>query len=210
MFEIVPTILTASFEDYSQKLKALKGICPRVSVDVLDGKFAGKQTVNLEALKNEPTELAVDLHLMVKEPEDWVHRALEILPDRLIAQVEMMYDTRRFITEAAEGGMQVGLALDLETPVSTVADEIYHMVDLVVVLAAKAGLSGQEFDRRALAKITAVRKIVGNLVDIGVDCGLDEKTIPFCKKAGANIFYVNSAFWKENDLQKRYNELVKI
>jgi ribulose-phosphate 3-epimerase len=210
MFEIVPTIQTASFEDYSEKIKKLVGICPRVSVDIVDGKFAPEQTLSLETLKDEETQLRLDLHLMVKEPEEWVDRALQVLPDRLIAQIEMMHDKERFINEATNGGVEVGIALDLETPVSVVAEEIYHLVDQVLVLAAKAGYSGQDFDRQVLKKIAEVRQIVGNLVDVGVDCGLDEKTIPLCREAGANIFYVNSAFWSASDLAQRYQELTDL
>lgn len=210
MAEIIPTILTASFSELVAKLKSLEGICPRVSVDIIDGKFVPNQTITLESLKNEQTDLKLDLHLLVKEPEEWVNRAIEILPDRLIGQVEMMYDPKRFIKETVEGGMEVGLALDLETKVESIPDEIYHMVDLVLVLAAKAGFSGQEFDKRALEKVEKIRKLVGNLVEVGVDCGLDEKTIPLCHKAGASIFYINHSFWKEKNLLERYNQLTEL
>ncbi len=210
MSEIVPAILTADFSDYVKKLNSLKGISGRVQVDIIDGKFVNNQTISLESLKNEPTDLRIDLHLMVKEPEEWVNRALEALPDRIIGQIEMMYEPMKFITEASEGGLEVGIALDLETPVESVSEEIYQMVDIVLILAAKAGFSGQGFDHKALEKIKKVRKIVGDLVDVGVDCGLNEETIPLCRKAGANIFYVTSSFWGAEDLALRYNELVKL
>jgi ribulose-phosphate 3-epimerase len=106
--------------------------------------------------------------------------------------------------------MEVGIALDIDPPVEAISEEVYHMVDLVLILAAKAGSSGQEFNPKALDKISRMRKIVGNLVEVGVDCGLDEKTIPLCKQAGASVFYVNSAFWNSPDLGKRYNELTLI
>jgi ribulose-phosphate 3-epimerase len=210
MAEIVPTILTSEFSDYAEKMDSLVGITNRVQVDIIDGKFVNNQTISMESLKNIETNLQIDLHLMVKEPEGWVNRALEILPDRLIGQVEMMFDPLKFINETVEGGMGVGLALDLETPVETISDEIYHMVDLVLVLAAKAGFSGQGFNEKALAKIKEIRKIVGDLVDVGVDCGLNEETIPLCQKAGANIFYVTSSFWQAEDLAKRYAELTSL
>lgn len=210
MSEVVPTIQTTSLEDYWQKLKAIEGFCPRVGVDILDGKFVPGQTISLEALKEEPLSLRLDLHLMVKEPEEWVSRALELLPDRLIAQVEMMYDREGFIAQAAEAGAEVGIALDIETPIESVNEEIYHQVDQVLILGAKAGFSGQEFDQRALKKIEAIRAIVGELVDIGVDCGMNDKTIPLCQKAGANIFYINSSFWQAEDLAKRYQGLTEL
>lgn len=210
MAEIIPAILTSDFSDYIQKINALQGITNRVQVDIIDGKFANNRTIGLESLVNLETNLKIDLHLMVAKPEEWVQRALQVLPDRLIGQVEMMFDPLKFINETVEGGMGVGLALDLETPVETISDEIYHMVDLVLVLAAKAGFSGQGFNEKALEKIEKIRKIVGDLVDVGVDCGLNEETIPLCQKAGANIFYVTSSFWQAEDLALRYNELAQL
>jgi len=210
MSEIVPDILTANFSELVKDVNLLKGITNRVHLDIIDGKFAPMQTISLEALKTQPIDLKIDLHLMVKEPEDWVHRALEVLPDRLIAQTEMLYDPRRFISETAEGGMEVGIALDIETPVEAISEEVYHMVDLILILAAKAGASGQEFNPKALEKISRIRKSVGDLVEVGVDCGLNEKTIPLCKQAGASVFCVNSAFWSFSDLAKRYNDLTQL
>jgi len=210
MAEIIPTILTADFSEYIKKMQGLKGVCPRVQVDIIDGKFVGNQTISLESLKNEPTDLRMDLHLMVKEPEEWVNRALEILPDRLIGQVEMMYEPQKFINRATNGGFEVGIALDLETPVESVPEEIYHMVDLVLLLSVKAGFSGQEFDEKVLEKIEKIKKIVGDLVGIGVDGGLTDEKIKLCQKKGANIFNVGSTFWEAEDLGLRYNELLKL
>lgn len=210
MAEIIPTILTADFSEYIKKMQSLKGVCPRVQVDVIDGKFVGNQTISLESLKNELTDLRIDLHLMVKEPEEWVNRALEVLPDRLIGQVEMMYEPEKFIKRAIEGGFEVGIALDLETPVESVPEEIYHMVDLVLLLSVKAGFGGQEFDEKVLEKIEKIKKIVGDLVGIGVDGGLTDENIKHCQKKGANLFYVGSTFWEAENLGSRYNELTKL
>lgn len=210
MSEIVPTILTANFSEFIEKISLLSQITDRVGVDIIDGKFVDKETISLESLKDQEMSLKIDLHLMVKEPEEWVSRALEVLPDRVIGQVEMMNDPWAFVNQVIEGGAEAGIALDLKTPVESVSEEIYHLTDLVLILAAKAGLSAQEFDQKALEKIEKVREIVGNLVQIGVDCGLDEKTIPLCRKAGANIFYVNSGFWKAESLKKRYAELTNL
>lgn len=209
MPEIVPTILTADFSQYGEKVRALEGIVPRVHIDIIDGRFAPNQTIALEALKNLETSLKIDLHLMVKDPEEWVNLALELLPDRLIAQVEMA-DAWEFVNQVIEGGASVGIALDLETPVEKVSEEVYHLVDVVLLLAVKAGSGGQKFDSRVLQKIEKVRKITGELVKIGVDGGLNEENILLCRQAGAEIFYVGSSFWQAEDQSQRYQKLVEL
>lgn len=210
MAEIIPSILTADFNDFTQKIRQLSGITDRVQVDFVDGKFAPNQTVSLEAIKTieEMEKVKVDLHLMVKEPVDWIARSLEILPDRVIAQVEMMADPLEFVTRLAETGVEVGLGIDLDTPLSAVSEEIYHSIDLVLLMAVKAGAGGQLFDRKALEKIKQVSEIVGESAEIAVDGGLNDETIKLAHKAGAGIFYVGSSFWQAEDLGTRYNELM--
>lgn len=225
MPEIVPTILTSDFNEFSRKIKLAKGIVERVQIDVIDGKFAPKKTVTLEGIRDlvdaGPPALVpsgtgpvgglrLDLHLMVDKPEDWVNRSLELLPDRIIGQVEMMSDPKEFVSRVVEGGVEAGIALDLETPVESVAEEIYHLADLILILGVKAGMGGQEFAGRALKKIEQVKKIVGDLVKIGVDGGLNEKNIISCRKMGAEIFYIGNGFWGAEDLGKKYNELLEL
>lgn len=210
MAEVVPTILTADFSDYSKRLGLLEGVVDRVQVDVIDGRFVNNKTIPLESLRDLETNLKIDLHLMVKNPEEWVNRALEILPDRIISQVEMMKDPKNFISQVVEGKVAVGIALDLETAVEGIDEEIYRMSDLVLIMSVKAGEGGQSFDPRTIEKIEKVKKILGDLGEIGVDGGLDEESIKLCKQAGANIFYVGKTFWEAEDLQARYNELVNL
>jgi len=208
MAEIVPTILTANFSDLTQRLDLLEGICERVQIDITDGKFVSNRTIPLESLVGQETKLKVDLHLMVKDPEEWVNRALEVLPDRIIGQVEMMNDPKHFINSVVEGGVAVGIGLDLETAVESVEEEIYRMCDLVLIMSVKAGEGGQSFDPRSVVKIEQVKKILGDLGKIAVDGGLNEENILQCKGAGANIFYVGKTFWEAEDLKIRYNELI--
>jgi len=210
MTEIIPTILTKDLLDLQKKIQAIGNLVPRVQIDVVDGIFAHNKTFSLEALKDFEHSLKMELHLMVKEPIDWINRSRDVVADRIVAQVEMMSDIGRFLEEVASSGLEVGLALDLKTEVEKVPAEIYPRVDSVLLMAVSAGLGGQEFDSKVLEKIKKIKEIVGDLVEVGVDGGLDEENILKCKKAGANIFYVGGTFWEANDLHIRYEELLKL
>lgn len=212
MNEIVPTILTADIEDFSRKIEAVKEICPRVQIDVVDGKFALGKTVDLSAIRDlaDLGDLKIDLHLMVEEPLGWISRCLELVPDRIIGQVEKMVDPLSFVNEIIEGGAQVGLALDLETPIESCSEDLYLLADLVLLLGVKAGNSGQEFNPVVLEKIKKIRGIVGETGKIGVDGGINSANIVSCQKAGANVFNIGSFFWQGENLGKRYNELLEL
>lgn len=212
MFEVVPTILTADIEDFSQKISKIRGVSPRVQIDVIDGKFAENKTISLEGLRDlaDIGDLRVDLHLMVDEPQGWIKRSLEIVPDRIVAHLERMSDPAVFISEVRESGVEAGLALDLGTQVESVREDILLISDLVVILGVEAGMGGQEFNVQALEKIKKVKKILGDFGKIGVDGGINEENIRQCKEAGANIFYIGKGFWEAGDLETRYNELLKL
>ncbi|MBU2577479.1 hypothetical protein KKA69_01450 [Patescibacteria group bacterium] len=217
MTEVVPTILTSDFSQLNERLELLKDVANRVQIDIIDGKFVENKTVSIESLKELEIEPKLDLHLMVKEPKEWINRALEVLPDRLIGQVEIMSDAWSFINQTVEAGMEAGIALDLETPVESIPEEIFHLAGTILLLSVKAGLGGQRFDERVLLKIGKVKSIVGDFVEIGVDGGLQEKEILLCKRAGADIFYVGSGFWqpkdgllKKEDIIKRFKDLTAL
>lgn len=212
MAEIVPTILTSDINEFTKKINLVSNAVPRVQIDIVDGKFAPKKTIDLEGMRDlaDMGNLRLDLHLMVDKPEDWINRAIELLPDRIIGQIEMMTDPKEFIDRVVKGGAETGLALDLETPVGSLSDEYYHMVDLILILSVKAGWGGQEFDQRTLRKIEEIKKIVGDLVKVGVDGGLTETNIKLCKDKGADIFYVGGSFWSAENLVLRYNQLSRV
>jgi len=212
MAEIVPTILTSDINEFRKKINLVSSVVPRVQIDIVDGKFASKETIDLEGMRDlaDMGNLRLDLHLMVDKPEDWVNYGLELLPDRIIGQTEMMADPKEFINKVVGGGIETGLALDLETKVESIPEEYYHLVDVILILSVKAGLGGQEFDQRALEKIGKVKKIVSDLVKIGVDGGLNDESIKLCQDKGAEIFYIGENFWRAEDLILRYNQLTKL
>ncbi len=212
MSEIVPTILTTDITAFSQKIESLKGVAPRVQIDVVDGKFFPIQTLDLATIRDviDFGDLKIDLHLMVEEPIGWINRCLEIVPDRIIGQVEKMVDPFAFINEVIDSRTQVGLAIDLQTPLNSFSEDLYLMADLILLLGVKAGQGGQEFNPTVIEKIKVMKGVLGDVAKIGVDGGLNEKNIPLCQQAGANIFCVGESFWRTEDVLKRYNELVEL
>jgi len=208
--EIVPTILTSDPVVFRQNLFKAEKVVPRVQIDVIDGVFSQNKTVSLEILNKIDHSVALDLHLMVKEPINWLEKSLLVMADRVVGQIEAMSRIDLFLQKAFKLGMKVGLALDLETPVEKISSEVYLGLDLVLVMAVRAGFGGQTFSPNALKKIKKVKSIVGDSVPIGVDGGLNKANIVECKEAGADIFYLGKVFWEAGDLGEQYQELRKL
>lgn len=204
-FEIIPAILVAEKEELQRQLTLVRGLVERVQIDILDGVFADNKTVSVEVLQQAHTELLIDVHLMVDNPLGYLNRCDALGVTRVYAQVEQMKDQEEFVESAGDLGMQVGLALDLQTPVVAI-DKLLGHLDGVLLMAVAAGFQGQEFDEGVLEKIEELRG-EGFEGDICIDGGLDEDTIRICLEKGANHFAVGSELWKAKDIKQKLEEL---
>jgi ribulose-phosphate 3-epimerase len=159
MIEIIPAILTNNSEEIPVLLEKAADQGDRVQIDIIDSVFAANKTVLPAALENLETDLKLDFHLMVKEPVNWIEGCVRANAERIIGQVEMMASQIDFVGKVEESGAKVGLALDLETPVSALERVILTDLDVVLVMSVKAGFGGQKFEEKALAKVRQLQKI---------------------------------------------------
>lgn len=159
MVEIIPSILTNNPDELRELLKRCEGVVDRVSIDIIDGKFADNKTIDPSILFDMDTSLKIDYQLMVYEPVNWIERAVRGQADRIIGHVEQMSDQVEFVGKVQEVGLSIGLAIDLETQVYKIDPTILNNLDVVLVMSVAAGFGGQEFDKRALGKIKELDEI---------------------------------------------------
>lgn len=159
MIEIIPSILTSDPNELEILLKKSEGVVERVHIDIIDGVFADNKTINPTALENIETDLKIDYHLMTKDPVNWIESCVRGMADRIIGHIEQMDDQIEFVGKVQESGCQIGLAIDLNTPVSDLNPTILTNLDVVLVMSVKAGFGGQKFDTRALDKIKLLDEI---------------------------------------------------
>ena len=70
-----------------------------------------------------------------------------------------MTSQRDFVGKVQEAGVSVGLAVDIDTPISQIEPEILTSLDVVLVMSVKAGRGGQEFKVSALKKVKELAEI---------------------------------------------------
>lgn len=195
MVEVIPAILTDNVTDLEARLKLIDEAADfganvhRVQIDVVDGDFAEDRTVDPALLANLETNLSLDFHLMVKEPVNWIEKCANAGADRIIGQIEMMNSQIEFAGRVQETGLYVGLAVDLETPILKLDPVILTNVDVILLMAVKAGRGGQKFDRRVLDKIKELDEIRvrdKTPFKICVDGGETEEVIDDTHFAGAD------------------------
>lgn len=157
--QIIPAILTSNLAEVTEKLQRLEGKTKRVQIDIIDGVFANNTTIRPQNLVEVNTECLIDYHLMVDDPIKWVEACADAQAERIIGHIEMMPSQREFVEKVTEVGLDVGLAIDLNTPVESIDKTILTDINVVLVMAVEAGFGGQKFDPTCLEKIEQLVEI---------------------------------------------------
>ncbi len=126
---------------------------------------------------------------------------------RITFHFSATYDVLRTINIIKDSGKEAAVALNLETPVSSVYD-ILKDIDLVLIMGIVPGAQGRDFDGRAIEKIKELREHDGN-IKIGVDGGVSPIIAVSAIEAGANMLVSGSYLFGEEDIKKAIESLQK-
>jgi len=195
--QIVPTILEKSFEKAEERLERIRDLTSWIQIDVIDGKFVYGKSFELELVKRMDVDVKknlLDIHLLVKEPIRWVNKCKFINAGRIIGQVEMMSDRGEFVKIVKDGGMEAGLAFDIDTEIN---NDIPAEIDVILLMGRKVGFGEYEFDEKVLEKIKRAQEIKNKKelrFKIAVDGGVNTDNIKLLERVGVDIVYSGKYF----------------
>jgi len=184
---VTASILSADLGRLQAEVDSLKGVADWIQVDVMDGHFVPNLTFGAPVLKSLKTSLPLDIHLMVTNPADRVKEFLDVGAKHITFHAEAVLkteDRKTLIAAIRKGGATAGIAINPATDVDTILD-VLDDIDLVLVMSVVPGFSGQSFMDGVLKKVEWIRGKKPDLM-IQMDGGIDEKTAPLCRKAGAD------------------------
>lgn len=204
-----PIIISASIEraDFTrlgeQITEAEKGGTDWLHVDVMDGHFVPNLTMGpfIVAACRRATKLPLDVHLMVREPENLVEAFAEAGATGLTIHPEASPNLHRTLQAIRSLGCKPGVAINPGTPGIAVRP-VLHMVDLVLVLTVNPGFSGQSFLPETLVKMKKIRGWMDEInpdAVLQVDGGINTETLPLVYEAGARAFVAATAIFKYPD-----------
>jgi ribulose-phosphate 3-epimerase len=175
----------------------------------MDGHFVPNITIGpavVEAVKR-ATELPLDVHLMIENPDQYLEDFVRAGSDSLTVQAEACVHLHRTIQAIKALGVKAGVALNPSTPISAI-EWVLEEVGMILIMSVNPGFGGQKFITQALQKIKELESMIRakNLdVLIEVDGGINLKTIESVAKAGADIFVAGSAIFGSSD----YGETIR-
>ena len=198
---IAPSILSADFAELGVQItQAEKAGANWIHIDVMDGHFVPNLTMGPFIVETcaRITDLPLDVHLMVEEPESFLKAFAQAGASYLTVHIETCPHIHHTIQTIHQLGCKAGITLNPGTPVSAILP-ILPFVDLVLVMTVNPGYSGQEFIPELVPKIAQIKKIlaeVNPIAMIEVDGGITPQTLPTVLKAGAQVFVAASAIFK--------------
>ena len=206
MIQIIPAIIAQDFEQLQEKIKKVESYVDWVQLDVMDGKFVKNETwQNSYDLKSLNTNLNLEAHLMVQNPEniidDWIKSGVQ----RIIFHYESTDKHGEIIERIKQAGLQAGLAINPKTSIEVI-DVFVNQLDLVLIMTIQPGFGGQKFLEETLWKIKDLREKHKD-VKIGVDGGINSETASKVIEVGANILFIGSAIFKSKNIEEIINKL---
>ena len=210
--EIAPSILAADFARLGEQIEALKKAgCTMLHVDVMDGHFVPNITIGVPVVRSlrQATDLLLDCHLMISEPDRYLEAFAEAGADMISIHQEATPHLNRTLAAIRAAGAEAGVVINPATPVGTLS-EVLPQVDFVLVMSVNPGFGGQKFLPGAvnkLAQLSAWRSDSGADFRLEVDGGIGVDNIGDVVRAGADIVVAGTSIFQAPDVGRRFGEL---
>src|SRR3972149_6956464 len=159
---IAPSILSADFARLGEQItEAQQAGADWIHIDVMDGHFVPPITMGqviVEACRK-ATELPLDVHLMVENPDAMLQSFAEAGADHIHVHIEASPHIHRSLQRVRELGCKAGVAINPGTP-SEAVKAVLELADIALVMTVNPGYSGQVFMLEVLPKMSEIREAI--------------------------------------------------
>lgn len=194
--------MTADFLNLGREvLKVENSKAPWLHLDVMDGTFVPNISFGPKVISDirKGCRLFLDVHLMVQYPDHLIEAFAQAGSDCLTVHVEACKDVTKTLSLIKACGVQCGISLNPETPVSDIVPFL-DAVDQVLVMSVHPGFGGQSFISGSIDKVSELSELKGNRKYlINIDGGISLKNIGILREAGVDAVVTGSSFFNSPD-----------
>ena len=211
MIKIAPSILAADPLNLERDVKAAeKAGCDWIHVDIMDAHFVPNLAYSPETVRRlrEVTDLPLDVHLMMDNPETMIDAFLDAGASCLTIHAEIDRDIPALLDRIRQRGRMAGIALKPGSPPEMISGFL-DRTDLVLMMTVEPGFGGQKLDARVISKIRRL-KDTGYSGEIEADGGIHEDNLENLAANGLTVAVMGTALFGNNDLSACVKRLQRI
>ncbi|AER31759.1 MULTISPECIES: D-allulose 6-phosphate 3-epimerase [Pantoea] len=196
--QISPSLMCMNLMEIKQQLAVLNTRADFLHVDIMDGHYVKNITLSpffIEQIRPH-TPVAIDVHLMVEQPTDFIEAVANAGADYICPHAETINrDAFRVINLIRSLGKKPGVVLNPATPVSFIHHYL-HLLDKITVMTVDPGYAGQPFIPEMVEKIralSALKRAHGYHYLIEIDGSCNQRTYRTLLEAGAEVLIVGTS-----------------
>lgn len=201
---VAASLLSADFTKLESQIRMLEDAgVDWLHIDVMDGHFVPNLTIGPFIIEqiNRVSELPLDVHLMIANPERYIDAYVSAGADWLTVHGEVIRHDTTLLQQIRAKGVKAGVSLNPDANIEDYSDLLGH-IDLFLVMSVFAGFGGQAFIPETLAKVrraTEWRINAARSYLISIDGGINADTAPQARAAGVDILVSGSALFRASD-----------
>ena len=208
---ISPSLLSANFTKLKEDIKIVEDAgVDRLHLDVMDGHFVPNLTFGPFIIKDirKITTSHLETHLMITDPHKYFDNYIDAGSDTLIFHYEASTDIERDLKHIQGRGVKSGIAINPDTDYKQLLNYKNHL-DYILIMSVFPGFGGQSFIESTLDTMRFLKENTSDSnILIGVDGGVNIKTIDRVYDTGIDITIVGSGLYGAENINERYKQLM--
>lgn len=212
MAEVAPSLLAADFANLARDIERVEEAgAGMIHLDVMDGHFVPNLTIGLpvvEAIRRS-TELFLDVHLMITNPEEMAVRFAEAGADSITVHYEAATHLHQILSRLHKMGVSPGVVLNPHSPVYLL-EECLDLCDMVLLMSVNPGYGGQDFISSSYEKVRKLRKLIQSQhlnVKIEMDGGIGPHNAGDLVRAGVDVLVAGTAIFSQENPAEAFQRL---